>query len=588
MAQSKEPLGFDMPEQTLAAASGYLTSAKRLEQWVQGLPRAHIGETTRQIYNMLREFNQFPVPPKQRLMSLEILQEPINYVIGALRKHVIGQSFPLTPKKQKVSHIIREVLNEAGMGYKIYLEQMINTPHIRPDAPNIILAIQSALNYGLMSFLNAYQTYTSHPKGAWLELHKLYNFAQQNHLLEIPTKSPSLRGTDTIDDTYKRILLLALVNPYQLSQEDIQRIYDSLYFWAPYCMLTAMTSRSTARSMFAVNIVSDEAPTYYAYCTVENPQCLLLDTRGLAQQLRELCYAADRSIYPAAVAALPRDVLKRMLLSWGSLSKRAFTRRDHASHVNVTLSLSGIYKYLALRHKTNIPSNTQTQAVFSSQAVIAADNNGLYPPVWDLADTNETPSIYNKASNAAAAGSQRKLIFTNSSNAAELTVSFNITNESAGGYCLLWQHNTSGTLTVGDMVCIHESAVTANQCNICVVRWMKNVQDKMVLGVEILSPCAQPAAVWIIHGDGAHGEPVGSLLLPQVDAVKRPITLLTTPTFRSGDILALNTPQGTQMVRLTHLQQATRSFKQFQFTSVEPQSRVEEATPGFDTIWTSL
>lgn len=587
MAQPKEPPGLVLPEQAQAGNSSFLTSPKRLEQWVKGLPRAHIGETSRHVYHALRELNQFPLGAEQRLTVLETLAEPIEYVVHSLRKHVLGQAFPLTPKKQKVSQLIREILHEAATGYRIYLENIVTAPQGRSTAPTTVSAVERALHYGLLLLFNAYQTYAAPPKGAWMELHKLYAFAVQHGLHELPTNQAPGSGRDTIDDTYKRILLLALVNPYQLSQDDIQRMYDSLYFWAPYCVLTPMTPRTSSRSMFAVNPASDDPPAYYAYCTVESRQCLLLDTRALVQQVRELVTNGNAHAYPPAVAQLPRDALKRMLLSWGSLSKRAFTRRGNSAQVKVTLGLSGTYKFLAGRGKQPVNSNTQSRATFSSQMVGAADGSGLYPPVWDLNDSNAVPSIYDQARGKSARKTPTNFVLANAA-ANDASMSFNITNESAGGYCLLWKQSASGALLVGDMVCIHDAKT--NHCNICVIRWMKNVSDKMVLGVEILSPCAQPTSIRIIHGDGARGDPSEGLLLPPVSAVKRPVTLLTAPTFRGGDVLALDTPEGPRMIRLTHLQQSTRSFKQFQFAEVEvpaaPES--EDEAPGFDNIWSSL
>ena len=587
MAQPKGPPGFVLPEQTQAGNSSFLTSPKRLEQWVKGLPRAHIGETSRHVYHALSELNQFPLGAEQRLTALEALAEPIDYVVNSLRKHVLGQAFPLTPKKQKVSQLIREILHEAAVGYRIYLENVVTAPQGRIVGPATVAAVERALHYGLLLLFNAYQTYAPPPKGAWMGLHKLYAFAAQHGLHELPTNQAPGSGRDTIEDTYKRILLLALVNPYQLSQDDIQRIYDSLYFWAPYCALTPMTPRTSSRSMFAVNPESDDPPAYYAYCTVESRQCLLLDTRALVQQVRELVANGNALAYPPAITQLPRDALKRMLLSWGSLSKRSFTRRGNSAQVKVTLGLSGTYKFLVGRSKPAAQSSSPSRATFSSQLVRAADGNGLYPGVWDLNDSNAVPSIYDQARGKSASKTPPNFVFANTG-ANETSMAFNITNESAGGYCLLWKQSTSGALLVGDMVCIHDSKT--NHCNICVIRWMKNVSDKMVLGVEILSPCAQPTTVRIIHGDGARGDPTESLLLPPVSAVKRPITLLTAPTLRGGDVLALDTPEGTRMIRLTHLQQSTRSFKQFQFADVEvtASTESEEEGPGFDNIWSSL
>jgi len=592
----KGPLGLSIPAQRYPSGPSFYNQPRKVEQWIAALPRAHLGETSRLLYSALRELNQFQLPADTRLHVLEALREPTLYAIQSLCKHVIGQPFPLSPKRSKICQLIKELGSELAVGFKVVVETALGQGGYAPDARPVLLGMYRAIEMNHLLLQSTYLCYAPYPEQTWRENHTLYRYAYEHGTHALPVIHEQNRGAHhTIEDIYKQALLMALVNPYQLSQDDIQRIGSSLPFWAASCLLIPLGKGDELPGLFAVDLERDEPPAYHAQLRGRMGPCLMLDTHLLAQQLRELLSApttTTSTIYPPEVCNLSQDTLRRMLLSWGLLSKRNFPRRGKSSQVQVALGLTATHKLLQSRlpgsqRAAQDPSRTARRATYSAQPIPGADGQGLYPESWDLTDSTTVSSIYQRKTTGA------PLTFILGDSAAASRDHgpqvFNVTNESAGGYCLLWNQRGSTAINVGDLVCLHPKRDMVNTPNICVVRWMKSFADRMVLGVEILSPSAEPATARILRSDGTQSEPLESLILPPVAAVGRPTTLITSSLCRSGDILVLESAAGNMLVQLTHLQQTTRSFREFQFINYHPEETSQTEEPaGFDALWSSL
>ncbi|MCW8945841.1 MAG: hypothetical protein OQK80_00130, partial [Sedimenticola sp.] len=55
-------LGFKLPERTSAPAGSMLLNPKEVASWVGALPMANVGETSRQVFKTIVEFNRLDIP----------------------------------------------------------------------------------------------------------------------------------------------------------------------------------------------------------------------------------------------------------------------------------------------------------------------------------------------------------------------------------------------------------------------------------------------------------------------------------------------------------------------------------------------
>jgi hypothetical protein len=97
-------------------------SPRDLKKWVDGLPKANIGETARQLYQALVELNQLKTPSENRLQLLEILRPEIYFVCKQLEKHFLNQAIVLDERPRKVANLCQALQNHLAIGYWLQID----------------------------------------------------------------------------------------------------------------------------------------------------------------------------------------------------------------------------------------------------------------------------------------------------------------------------------------------------------------------------------------------------------------------------------------------------------------------------------
>lgn len=584
MTSNKGPLGLTTPEHRVAPnASSLSTSPKKLEEWIRALPRAHVGETGRLVFAALSQMNRLDIGPEMRYTALELLVEPVDYVVNSSKKHFVGHAFPLSPKAAKVVALVQTMYAELAVGYKIIVEDMLTKTHSIGKNRGFIASVFRALSYLNTVLHFCYITYQPAPRGYWLELHKLYYFAVTvgiHHLGQNDINRP----TETVEDQYKQALLMALVNTYQQSQEDITAIQNSLGHWTPYCDLDVLRDPAKPSGIVIISLDVDEPPTYAAFTKEITGQCLILNSERLAQHLTMLISASNTSQTP-----LSPGLLQRLATAWCSVPKRSYRRRQAGTSAKVILGLSAVHIFLTKIYTRSRPAERDQndrsllfRASFSGHSVSSsADGSGAYPDILDF---------YDGGSSSVSVGDDGSFNRTNSAynlNSSESKgsdeESFVITNESAGGYCLSGTPTTAGSIKVGDILYMQQKGPSGTY-NICVVRWMRRDRERLVLGVEILAPFAEPITLKLTARDATV---VTGLLFPPSPVMNQAATLVTSATFRQGQTAQIKQQIGEKEILIDKILQSTRTFRQYLFKETTEQPTVEDEA-NFDSIWSSL
>ena len=135
---------------------------RKIEEWINSLPLANLGETARQVYNVLLEINALNVSSEERHRVLEQLRPTTTYVVDALKKHYVGHPFPLSPKGRKVARLAREILAEMANGYKVVIVETASTNDTRNDNKTLLTALHRAIRCLGGILLKTYQVYDQH------------------------------------------------------------------------------------------------------------------------------------------------------------------------------------------------------------------------------------------------------------------------------------------------------------------------------------------------------------------------------------------------------------------------------------------
>jgi cyclic-di-GMP-binding protein len=598
---------LSVPNRTAPRDGAFDSRPASVKSWIDALPMANIGETTRLLYAAINDLNHQDIPAAQRFKALEMLHRPVQYVGEHMKKHFVGQALPLPVKNLKIARLSRDMSLAMATGYKILVTEQIAADG-RKDKKLLLACLQRALRHLSQVLLKTYQAYEPCPPPVWLEMHSLYRYAENNNLHRSPVSegaNPENRSS-TISDTYKQILLLALACPYRLRHGEAESVYNVLQEWAALSELEALDPAREA--LFSVNLDADQPPAYRVRSDdrARSDSSRLLDTRRLAARVRKALTERKQSAGKNRQGALRENTLRRLMLSWGIMPKRRFSRaRDH-SQVIVSMGLSSIHYFVSgevafneaspelecYRELGAIPQlHYREPAYFSAR--ITRESRGKTPDVWEMNYRIEgvpDPSNTELAVARAAAGMPI--------DTSHCTQSWKMVNVSAGGYCMLWDNPETTRAQVGELLGIREeSDPDTFHWRLGVIRWLK-FEDKrgLELGVQMLSPGAVAIAARMDTRNRRDQDYTRGLLLPEIASIQqRASVLLPSPPFKVGDTAIANCHGRDVRVKLTELVENTGSFAQFQFESLgeielakQRQQPHKPAPKDYDDVWELL
>lgn len=599
-------LKLDLPRRTPPGRDAFDSSPHRMKSWLGNLPLANVGEATRQIYTALLEMNGQDLPATQRFKALELMLPALESLNGELKKHFVGQALPLSDKQATVARLTRDLAAEMATGYKIVAVEQASLNILQQDRKVLVNSLYRATQLLGSVLLRCYQAYMSYPRGLWSELHALYAYASAHKLdsQAIHVGDGAATAEVTLGNLYKQTLLLALACPYRLRHGVVEQVFRTLRAWAPVCRLEP--DSGLPDTLFIVDLDSDQPPLYRNLGqTQDKGRRLALATDRLAETVRDaLAELRGTGKSPHKLSA---STLRRLMLAWGVMPRRRFSRtRDHAQIIAAT-GLSAIHYFLSGEAAfNNTPDGISFQELPAGRLGVKA---GRGTEIRDLeprgslrrrkADQHDKDfrlegarrtSTTEEAVARAAAGMRIDRSFN--------TQSWKMVNVSAGGYCLLWDNPETTRAQVGELVGIREqSDPDTFHWRLGIVRWMKSVEKRgLELGIQMLSP---GAAAISAGTDKCKDRDclVRGLLLPEIASInQRSSLLLPSPPFLLGSTARIEMNGRSLLVRLTKLVENTGSFAQFQFStlseSASAPSSDQTAKPArfreLDDIWDIL
>lgn len=530
-------ISMNPPEpQPRKQAEGFDANIEAVEAWIAGLPLANVSETCRLVFNALAEVNLMALPRQQRFRVLELFRRPAHYLGDALQRQFVGASFPPPAKTHKAAALLHGIQLEMAKGYRCISDELLTLDSLRQDFPLLAAALHRALYYLGQTLLTTYQVYRPAAPGLWRHIHDLYDTAERKGLQASPVKDPYRRHAveTSIEAQYKRILLLALADPYHLSQTDMSQVYDLLEQWAPACRLYPVNPFDEPPHAGIVDLEGDAPPAYLVYSTVRrSATCRLLDTTALLEPLRTLMSststappAPETAQRGALSGALWKTLLQHLLTAWGMTAKRGYSRVPGAAEgAELVYGLGAIHQCL-----NGGAAEPENRSSFG------------HHPLRSRAETtaaNESPPL-----------------------------SCTILNESAGGACLKWRQAEPGKLRVGELVAIRYGRQPAQGWGVAALRWIKSLGEHGVeFGIQLLAPDAIPIAVRLSNGEASEHDYLKSLYLPAMDATGQAANLIV-PAFlyHSGDIVSLKMEHREQPLRLTKALESNHIYSRFRFT----------------------
>lgn len=555
---------LNIPSQDIGRRPRPYMRPRQLQQWTAELPIGNTTVAAHQMLEQLKTLNRSRYPVKERLQLQNTLRPVLSELLHAMRQPLRQVAIPLDYKHQYNANLIQQLLEQMAVGYKLIVSELALSSKMK-EFENLLLqeATYLAIIYLGQRLVEAYSLYQPEPEKVWSDLNQLYQSAEarQFHQNTIDDSFPDtpLPVYPSIDFAYKRVLLLALAEPYHLMQYEAEDLFRLITSSVQGCNIDNYLP-VIAGGEYVIDFNVDDGPRFLSpdqEWQASDPH--IIDITDVKSQLdthlqRLLRTNAHHATLEAVslVERQQRDMLLRLADAWNASLVRQ-TRR------------------FSLKGKIELSSGLNASHYFIS-------NGALFTPEMDelklTADIDEQSydlhTVFATAYHEALQ-KDRKHSFQQyqlnpwwQRNVSPIGVALN---------CLGHEHNLD--MRVGELVIYRFADKKYNRWQIGVVRWLQHdnnldSQGNINIGVMNIANGAIVTGAKAIKGLGSGTDYFRSLLVPKQVSLEQTRSIIV-PAFLYdvGTTLAVNMRQRIFHIHLTRMMISTRSFTQFDFEVIE-------------------
>lgn len=545
------------------------SSIEGVEKWLKNIHLANISDASKDLHKASKELLIWDTSSTERFEALELIRPYIYSICNQLSHHFMANVTRLNEKQVKALKLTQSLLDNLTNGYKMVVAK--KAQYSKPtEKSNTLLAkaIYRAISDTAQSILYSYHIYVSPPRNTWRLINQLFNIAQAAGVAE---KNISFQDdlTTQIQRVFIQVQLLGMASPNNLEQKDFSPFFQACYEWSQWVRIS-----DTQQSLFVLDTQADAPAKYSEKDHSQSQGIIYFDISQLEAQLNA----------QAAEKHLDTHLIKYALSAWTVQWSRAFKRLSATGTMDVCIGLSAIHYFV--NSKQSFQSFMRSRSLFPSeenlQNIRMSDDNSNAYDVWNR--------ITQSSSELKKSGWKELTKLQETTNFNKLTVS--IINTSPNGYCLEWSGVSPNTMKVGELIGLKEPS--KDQWSVGVICWIKNVSTSTIqVGVSILSPKAEVAAVKFIKKVGYNGEHVRALILPEIPILGKASTLIiptlsVKPDTRKVDLIC-NRSTGVHILK----KQVSESnhYVQFEFENTDPRKLYAKQEPTqkeddeFSIIW---
>ncbi len=575
---------------------------KQINLWVEQLPAANLGESSRSTYRLLVDANQAILEPEQRLAILTII-EPVGLrLVDALERQFINNHISLTDKQRKIAALVQAIQTELSLGYHAVIESIIIEGLKRSNRKLLVQALGMAIKYHGLVILRCYQLYASVPARVWRELYLLYQLAQthESESKEFSTKDNTFKQTPK--NYFIQIMLLSIANPYQLRQGEIELLWELL---PDYVELCSLESHAFNKNPFFLNLNSSAPPVQKSlYRKKEDENCLKISVMAVIEKLKlDLTQVKEKARYSARKTM----IFKHLIHRWSQGTQRSFARTGCSDKIRVSLGLGATHFLLMesvlsrqteelLDESSEQDLNPQTLDAMEGSlkdatiAVVANEKDRLevnpdrnYLSTSAITSKDVWAKLY-QPGQAAKQPEQDKAIAKRSRDSivrdSYKIQECDLINMSPGGYCLqipfadLPKHAQTG-----EIIGFIEGHADNQHWSIGVVRWVRRQVkgNKIQMGVQLLAPDAVPISIQLRNSRSENNNFQRALLLPALTGVGQAASIITNPlAFSLNNKIRVTEVERNYEVRLTKEIFSSGSSRQFCFDEIRTSNNAQK------------
>jgi cyclic-di-GMP-binding protein len=596
--QNSNPSYLNIPKQSLSTLTFCDPTAKQIKAWVESLPMANIGETSRQLYHAVIEFNQLNIPDASRLELMDLVRGPIHFICGQLNQRYLNQTVVLDERQRKVANLAQALQTHLAVGYKIIIQHTLNQNSTRHKAL-LGKAIHRTMHELMPAVLRSYQLYIQTPRGIWQEIHQLYQIASSFNIQYEVINDPVENTHLSIQHAYIKTILLGACQPNQLLQRELNEAFETLGPWATHLKIDEVANE---KSVLIINPETDGAPQYrYLVQTSNVSDYIGINTLSLVHKLHndhKALSAEDRTVKSLIV---PDDfslsLLKHLIQAWGGMKQRSFSRTPAGGNVRIAVGLTATHHHISggvsfYSQLYGSSASTPSQNPFTGETgkrFVASDTQAVRAShdVWE-----DAYDVDHQVSGLASDGIE----FSKEANSSEQPPSYQgqLVNVSPRGYCIQWSESPAPNLKTGEVIAIKEEKL--QHWNLGIVRWIRQgAEYGAQIGVELLAPNSRSCGIRQLHKTGVPGDYLRALYIPEIRAIGQDASVITSlRPFNIGNKVSINLDGIDTKFQLTKRVTSTGIISQFQIRPVakkpleNTRSKTTDETDDFDNLWRQL
>jgi hypothetical protein len=527
--------------------------------WLESLSPLDNLESARELYQGLYALNRATLDPAQRLELMQLYRGAVREASESLQGAFARVSFPMPIRLRRLASSLCQLHVEMAFGYKLGLQDLTKSWLMPWRRRHFQLAAAERALYHLSEVLQrAYQLYLPFPAGVWRDAHAIYRLAElhgrQDELIE--TQEGKGTVSVSISQRYRQMLLLGAAGPYQMPFGECATLLRFLSRWIDQAQVLPPAARAESSGCFLVDSTSDAPPAPLGRSKPnENDNALrLLDASELLRTLhvflRRLEKGEPAANLPLGVDCLDsacRDMLQRLYRVYAQSATRRHSRIKRHETVMICAGIAALH-FFASGQKSFARASEVAAATTSEDESVTID---LSPPTE--MDTDEAYVALDDPTSKPGTTTSRP-------DPESFRVDrWQVRDVSPQGLLITQDDEPRVRFRVGDVLGIQRTSLPGHW-SVGLVRWFRAQGEKGIeVGVELVAPDALPASVQPVGG-----EAVPALLLPAVDAVHRPASvLIERGAAQVGkDCFLTNGARATRRVRVLDSLERTNSVEQ--------------------------
>lgn len=532
------------PPQSLQKLSiGLNGNLDAVTSWLDELPILQTQLAAEHIQRLLNELLSLEISHFDKFSILTAVQKKLDAVFISLAKDYLNKPIILPDAARQAANTALSLQKQLTIGYWLCLKQQLVQIVSLPDAlqqpatfhrlDQLIAAILSGVNQQLLKHL---QLYIAIPKSYWQQAHMLFR------VMRILSKHTDPSDLPSASLEYKKCMLLGAAQLNQLQQTDINGCFK--YFDSLAAKVTLVPFDPSCRNnLFIIDAQSGGPPLHKAKFTFNssrNNRMLLCEmnlnavNEALVEDLRFFNASATKDASASALVRPPvsQAALTHLHQCLGQAPHRGFDRVSGNARIEITLGLSNLHFHLAEQTPFAVFLNRnegfvkQPTSLFTShRATPTSSISRLERDVWDAGISYDIDSAALQSRSTinieTAVKQQAKEDYAQS----HPSYQTNLIDKSPGGYGLEWQHANDSLLKSGEIIGVKEAGDSS--WTLGVIRWVRQVNDGVQFGVQVISPLAKPVALASITKTEKNSEYLRALLIPAIAAISQPATLIT-------------------------------------------------------------